>query len=178
MLHALGFGFVPQDKFGVSDENLYWLGSKNEQRESDATLILDQGRSVRFDLGFIGRGNSEISKDKRTRYERAVEHGRMTWDQIPIIVVDRIPRRSVLREYADAYDGRVVEMSNDCWPKRIAESLHAYAGYESPLLAMPDDQIRAHFAAKLQDAPLEAFLRLGEKEVARQVKSGTSDSES
>ena len=68
LLHILGFKHIapPPQEY----EKVFWLSSRNEKRESDATLLYELGQGVRFDIGFIGRGNPEISLDKVTRFER------------------------------------------------------------------------------------------------------------
>lgn len=75
LLSALGFKHVapptaadPLQPNGL--KNVFWLTAQEEKRESDATLLLGPGKGVRFDLGFIGRGNPEISLDKVSRFER------------------------------------------------------------------------------------------------------------
>lgn len=74
LLHILGLKHItpPAHEY----EKVFWLSSKNEKRESDATLLYELGRGVRFDIGFIGRGNPEISYDKVTRFEREISLGR------------------------------------------------------------------------------------------------------
>lgn len=76
LLHILGFKYIlpPPQEF----ENVFWLSSRGERRESDATLLYQPGKGVRFDIGFIGRGNPEISLDKVTRFERQLALGRST----------------------------------------------------------------------------------------------------
>lgn len=67
LLHILGFRHIapPPQEY----EKVFWLSSRNEKRESDATLLYELGQGVRFDIGFIGRGNPEISLDKVTRFD-------------------------------------------------------------------------------------------------------------
>ncbi len=58
LLYILGFKHIippPQEFAGV-----FWLSSRGERRESDATLLYQPGKGVRFDIGFIGRGNHEL----------------------------------------------------------------------------------------------------------------------
>src|SRR3990172_192510 len=73
LLHILGFKHIapPPQEY----EKVFWLSSRNEKRESDATLLYELGQGVRFDIGFIGRGNPEISLDKVTRFEREISLG-------------------------------------------------------------------------------------------------------
>lgn len=51
-----------------------WLSYQdgNVDREVDLTMVLPNGDAVKIDIGFIGRGNPEIPKDKLSRYSRQV----------------------------------------------------------------------------------------------------------
>jgi len=53
--------------------DVFWLSDSSDLRESDATLLFRPGKLARFDIGFIGPGNSEISKDKLSRFARKIE---------------------------------------------------------------------------------------------------------
>jgi hypothetical protein len=84
LLHILGFKHVSPEKPGQFNR-VFWLASRGERRESDATLLYEAGKGVRFDIGFIGRGNPEISLDKVTRFEREISLGRSRWYLATII---------------------------------------------------------------------------------------------
>ena len=74
-LKILGFKQIDPDK--SSDAKMvFWLSQRENKRESDATILIKPGVGARFDLGFIGPGNSEISLDKVSRFEREMNHGR------------------------------------------------------------------------------------------------------
>ncbi|HMY73067.1 MAG TPA: CfrBI family restriction endonuclease, partial [Blastocatellia bacterium] len=77
LLHILGFEQVTSPPSKTN--RVFWLSSRDERRESDATLLYEAGKGVRFDIGFIGRGNPEISLDKVTRFEREISLGRSRW---------------------------------------------------------------------------------------------------
>jgi hypothetical protein len=99
LLHILGFKHVtpPPQEY----EKVFWLSSRNEKRESDATLLYRLGQGVRFDIGFIGRGNPEISLDKVTRFEREISLGRSKFFMATIILVDRIGSNSRIERMAE-----------------------------------------------------------------------------
>lgn len=97
LLHILGFKHVvPPQEY----EKVFWLSSRAEKRESDATLLYELGKGVRFDIGFIGRGNPEISLDKVTRFEREISLGRSKFFMATIILVDRIGTNSRIERMA------------------------------------------------------------------------------
>src|SRR5262245_33163075 len=68
-LTILGFERVDPQR-NVKDRGVFWLSDSSDIRESDATLLVEPGKLARFDIGFIGPGNPEISKDKLSRFAR------------------------------------------------------------------------------------------------------------
>ena len=158
LLHILGFKYIT---LGNTDNmnHVFWLSSNSEKgRESDATLLLEPGRGVRFDIGFIGRGNTEISLDKVSRYRREVEIGGTHWYMATIIIVDRIGPNSNIQELANEIDGNIVQMSAGYWLKSIASVLNKAVGFEHPLLSMNDDDIEDYLRGQLIDVPLRDFM--------------------
>ncbi len=91
VLTILGFQLV---KAGAikGKTKVFWLSDSTAARESDATVFIELGKLARFDIGFIGPGNSEISKDKLSRYERDLELDGATHTSKTFIVVDRLPQ--------------------------------------------------------------------------------------
>lgn len=122
LLHILGFTYTGTDG-AISFQREFWLSSQGERRESDATALWEAGKGARFDIGFIGRGNPEISLDKVTRFAREIELGRSTWYMATIIIVDRIARGSKIQTLARRADGDIVQMSMAYWPQEVAEFL-------------------------------------------------------
>jgi hypothetical protein len=158
LLHILGFQYTipPPQHF----ERVFWLSSQGEKRESDATLLYEVGKGVRFDIGFIGRGNPEISLDKVTRFEREISLGRSRWYMATIILVDRIGTNSRIEQLAAQVNGTIIQMSAGYWPQQVARKLNQVLGFEHPLVNMPQARIGAFLARKLNDVPLEKFIGL------------------
>lgn len=52
LLHILGFRYVTPPLLEDS-ERVFWLSSQEERRESDATLLYEAGKGVRFDIGLL-----------------------------------------------------------------------------------------------------------------------------
>src|SRR5262249_2150482 len=132
---------------------------RNEKRESDATLLYSAGKGARFDIGFIGRGNTEISLDKVSRFEREISLGSSHYYMATIIIVDRIGRNSRVEQLARAIDGRIVQMIAGYWPKQVARELNRVMGFEHELVNMDQSQIDAYLKKKLSIVPLEKFIR-------------------
>ena len=157
LLHILGFRHTGTN----SAENFrreFWLSSQGERRESDATALWEAGQGVRFDIGFIGRGNPEISLDKVTRFEREIELGRSTWYMATIIIVDRVGKGSRIKNLARRVEGDIVQMSMAYWPQEVAQILNQRMDFEHPLVDMERSQIRGFLSQKMQEVPLEDFL--------------------
>ncbi len=133
LLHILGFNYVPSEQAG---EGIFWLSSQAERRESDATLLYELGKGIRFDIGFIGRGNPEISLDKVTRFERQLELGGSRYYLATIIIVDRIGNKSRIRELAQEVKGTIVQMSANFWPQQVAEILSETLGFDHEILSL------------------------------------------
>jgi hypothetical protein len=158
VLHALGFDLVPAPPNLPRLDRVFWLASPAEKRESDATALLGAGKGVRFDIGFIGRGNPEITLDKVTRYEREIDLGRRTWYLATFIIVDRIGARSGIQDLARRVDGTVVQMSMSYWPQELARQLRSKVGYAGELVDLEPTRLREYLAQKLALAPLQSFL--------------------
>ncbi len=157
LLHILGFEYTGTNT-AVNFQREFWLSSQGEQRESDATALWEAGQRVRFDIGFIGRGNPEISLDKVTRFAREVELGRSTWYMATIIIVDRIGKGSKIKNLAQRVGGDIVQMSMAYWPQEIAQTLNNRMGFEHPLVQMPRADVRPYLSDAMESVPLEKFL--------------------
>ena len=159
LLHILGFKHVSQPQ--PSDTSrVFWLSTRNQRRESDATLLYGAGRAVRFDIGFIGRGNPEISLDKVTRFEREITVGRSQWYVATIIIVDRIGQNSRIEQLAREMNGTIIQMSGGYWPQLVAGELQRTLGFEHELIGMVPSQVGSFLESKLREVPLESFVGL------------------
>jgi hypothetical protein len=160
LLSILGFKHIspPPTEF----ERVFWLSSRAERRESDATLLYEAGKGVRFDIGFIGRGNPEISLDKVTRFEREIEMGRSRYYMATIILVDRIGANSRIEQLAQAVDGNIVQMSSNYWPRQVAEILHHRLGFSHWMLDVSEADFQQKLAATMHTISLEPFIGLAE----------------
>ncbi|MCC6300997.1 MAG: CfrBI family restriction endonuclease [Anaerolineales bacterium] len=158
LLHILGFKHVspPPQEF----EKVFWLSSRNEKRESDATLLYQLGKGVRFDIGFIGRGNPEISLDKVTRFEREISLGRSRFFMATIILVDRIGVNSRIERMADEVQGTIIQMSAGYWPKQVVNVLNKTMGFKHELLRMNDSEAGEYLRKAMRSVSLEQFIGL------------------
>jgi hypothetical protein len=160
LLHILGFKHIapPPQEY----EKVFWLSSRNEKRESDATLLYKLGQGVRFDIGFIGRGNPEISLDKVTRFEREISLGRSKFFMATIILVDRIGANSRIERMAKDVQGTIIQMSAGYWPKQVAQVLNKTFGFKHDLIHMGDNETEKYLRKAMRKVPLEQFIGLSE----------------
>lgn len=154
-----------------SQEGVFWLSSRSAKRESDATLIVRIGQGVRFDIGFIGRGNTEISLDKVSRFEREIELGTTHHYISTIIVVDRIGAKSRIPKLAAKIGGDIVQMSGTYWPRSVAKILNRTLGFEHPLLNLPDIEVEDYFKSRLLNAPVAGFLVNAQKSIEQDKRN-------
>jgi hypothetical protein len=157
LLHLLGFKFQKSADL-TSSERVFWLSSKDDQRESDATLLYSVGKGIRFDIGFIGRGNTEISLDKVSRYRREIELGSEMWYMGTLIIVDRIGERSRIPALASQIEGEIIQMSAGYWPQRVAKSLNRRLGFDHPLLSLSQSEIGDFLTEHMKTVPLDQFI--------------------
>lgn len=158
LLHILGFNFVNPEE-NKNFDKVFWLSERAEKRESDATLIYQAGKGVRFDIGFIGRGNTEISLDKVSRFERELEYGRKTHFMATFIIVDRIGAGSRIYKMAKKIDGTIIQMSMSYWPKLVASNLKEVFRYKHEILTIPDSKMSDYIKEKIKLVPIEDFLK-------------------
>ncbi len=157
-LMILGFERAnPSDN--KKDAGVFWLSDSSDIRESDATLLYQRGKLARFDMGFIGPGNSEISKDKLSRYARELELGGKKSSSVTFVVVDRLPAKSVkTQEAAKAIGAEIIQMSMQYWPRELAQKLGLRLGLRHELQTMADNEMSAYLAEKLRTIPVQDFL--------------------
>lgn len=172
LLHILGFKHIapPPREY----EKVFWLASRNEKRESDATLLYELGQGVRFDIGFIGRGNPEISLDKVTRFEREISLGRSKFFMATIILVDRIGANSRIERMAEEVHGTIIQMSAGYWPKQVAQVLNKTFGFKHELIRMRDSETEKYLRKAMRKVPLEDFIGLSENFDDKFVKEDQS----
>jgi hypothetical protein len=158
VLSVLGFNLTNEDNIVAGS---FWLSSRGRKRESDATAIWENGTGVRFDIGFIGVGNTEITLDKVSRFEREVELSGVPHSMRTIIIVDRVGRNSRIIELALEIDGRVIQMSASDWAMQLgAEMEVAFPGYTSPLSGLSHREYVKAIELGVASAPLEQIFEI------------------
>lgn len=157
VLTILGFQHVENSQSN-KPEKVFWLSDSSDVRECDATIRLRPGKLARFDIGFIGKGNPEIMKDKLTRYANEIEqNGKANFSQT-FIIVDRMPETTKTSEAAQKSGSEIIQMSMQFWALALAKRLKARLGYSAEILSIPEDQLNDYIEQKLQPVPILNFL--------------------
>lgn len=139
-------------------DHTFWLSDSSDIRESDATLLVKPGQLARFDIGFIGPGNSEISKDKLSRYAREHEINRMGHGSKTFVIVDRLPRTGKTEQAAAAIGAEIVQMSMAFWPRDVAMRLHQAYGTSHEIESIADADMSDYLMRALRNVPIEELV--------------------
>lgn len=156
-LTILGFRKINSNQTAGCNK-VFWLSSRGSKRESDATALYKPGKGVRFDIGFIGPGNTEISLDKVSRFEREMEYGRQKHFMATFIIVDRVGAGSRIVDLAKKIDGTIIQMSMAYWPKVLAEKLGPVLGFKHALQHMPPKDVGSFIKASMTNVKIEEFV--------------------
>lgn len=156
-LTILGFDYINRET--PRHTNVFWLSERLDKRESDATALLKAGSGIRFDIGFIGRGNTEVSLDKVSRFEREMERNGFKSNTITIILIDTIGEKSRIEDMAKNIDGHIIQMSGTYWVHKLAETIKAaFPFYNNPLLHISKEQSLQYLKDRMSDIDLSKFL--------------------
>lgn len=158
LLSVLGFKYVSKEEYTGNQENVFWFKSTGTDRESDATIITTPGKGARFDIGFIGRGNTEISLDKVSRYRRE-QNIAGTQSYLPtFVIVDRIGSKSNISKIATQIDGEIVQMSMSYWPREVATKLRQKIDYQCEISNISDSEIEKELEQRMSNVDISKFL--------------------
>lgn len=155
-LTTLGFEYTTED---AVSERCFWLSSHSGKRESDATAIWNLGQGVRFDIGFIGKGNPEITLDKVSRFERQAEFDNLPFDMKTFVIVDTVAQGSSIFERAKEIDGTIIQMSSNYWVQTLGNQLcEVLDDYTSPLAGMDSPEYRNAIREGVDRSPIHVVV--------------------
>lgn len=159
-LSACGLTFSTSETLEAGS---FWLSTRGDKRESDATAMWQNLQVVRFDIGFIGQGNSEISLDKVSRFERDTEILGQKAFARTIVIVDSIGPASRIFKAAEAINGHLIEMRNPFWVRDLGEILSkCFEDYTSPFAGLDDESYFEYLGDSVTGAPMVTFLQYAE----------------
>lgn len=160
VLCILGYKRVERPESIDVDYGVFWLSDGTGHRESDATLLYKSAAQVRFDIGFIGPGNPEISKDKLSRFSsepNKLGSKKKTYTKT-FIIVDRLPQTGKTQAAAKAIGADIIQMSMHYWPRNLAHALSKVTKAEYEVATVSDAKIKKYLASKLANISLLSFL--------------------
>lgn len=157
VLSVLGFELSTGEDVAESS----FILSSTSKRESDATAMWKSGKAVRLDIGFIGRGNPEITLDKVTRFARVDEiNGKRTYFRT-IIIVDVVGKNSSIIDLASEVDGVIIQMSSSDWVSSLGQELEvALEGYVSPIQGLTHREYMESIRDGIERAPIEQIFEI------------------
>ena len=158
VLSLLGFRYISSENT-TDNTMVFWLSHREDKRESDATALLSIGRGIRFDIGFIGRGNTEISLDKVTRFGDQIKRGEASFNTKTIILVDKIGDKSRTERMAKDINGEIIQMSGTYWVKRVADTIKKeFKEFKNPFEKMNDSESINYIEKNIPNIDLNSFL--------------------
>jgi len=161
-LSILGFQYVENSK-SKTLEKVFWLSDSSSIRECDATIRLRPGKLAKFDIGFIGKGNPEIMKDKLTRFNNEVEQDGIANFSQTFIIVDKMPATTKTLEAAKKSGSEIIQMSMQIWLLELAEKLKCRLDYTAEILSVPQNEVTDYICEKLNKINILNFLNSNEK---------------
>lgn len=159
LLTINGFSFLNEPPTTIDRSKKYfWLSHMDEnERETDATIIYN-GKAISIDIGFIGKGNPEITLDKVTRFGAYKRIGGIDHDMATIIIVDTVAPNSDLFNKAKKVNGHVFQMKNDDWTIHVAKTICNIMGMSNNLAKKHKSELNDYFKDTLKSVDINNFV--------------------
>lgn len=159
VLNLIGAEYIDKNDFSHTNM-VYWLSQTDtEKRECDGTLLVRAGFDVRFDIGFIGQGNTEIPADKLSRYERVSERGERKLYTSTIVLIDKIGEESNVLNIARRNGAYLIQMSGTYWVYELAQTLkQEFEFYDHPLLSMTKEESIQYIKERVPSIDMAKFV--------------------
>lgn len=159
LLTMNGFTYVGGPPTSIDKTKKYfWLSHMDEnERETDATIIYN-GKAISIDIGFIGKGNPEITLDKVTRFGAYKRIGGLDHDMATIIIVDTVASNSDLFNKASRVNGHVFQMKNGDWTIEVAKTICRIMGVQNELSTKTKSELDTYFKNALKHVDISEFV--------------------
>ncbi len=159
LLVSVGFEYIPEPPDTIDPgKRLFWLSHMDEnERETDATVVYG-GQAISIDIGFIGKGNPEITLDKVTRFGSYKQIGGIDHDMSIIIIVDTVADNSDLFNKAARVNGHVFQMKKEDWTISFANQIKEIFDIDNELASLSLDELESFFLETLKDVNIRRFL--------------------
>ena len=159
LLSIMDFEFLRESPDRINSKKKYfWLSNIDEnERETDATVTYNK-KAVSIDIGFIGRGNPEITLDKVTRFGAYKRIGGIDHDMTTIIIVDTVADNSDLINKAKRVNGHVLQMKKNTWVLEFAKLICQIFDFQHPLQNVGLYEIEGYLKDRLIGINMKDFL--------------------
>ncbi len=159
LLTIIGFHYLSAPPSILEKTKKYfWLSNMDEnERETDAILVYN-GKAISIDIGFIGKGNPEITLDKVTRFNAYKQIGGIPHDMATIIIVDTVAPNSDLFNKASRVNGCVFQMKEPNWTINFAKTISKIFEFETDLSNKNLKELPDYFKECLDKIDITNFI--------------------
>jgi hypothetical protein len=142
-LTLLGFRFVPRETFAEEEEVGTFTLDVNRRRQADALISVQNQKKeqelIHVDIGYIGKGNPEITGDKQTRFrERLDQRGHLNRTLVIIWNLPETEDNLVIRMNNELEKVEVISMCDQLWLLSMKEYFDKTIGHETTIELPPD----------------------------------------
>ena len=159
VLSILDFKFYKSQPANINiGEKIFWLSKLDEhEREVDATVLYN-GQAISIDIGFIGKGNPEISLDKVSRFGTHKTFGSIKHDMSTIIIVDTVGENSDIFYKASKVNASIVQMISHTWLLDVAKLICEKFQIQHEILSIPVDKLPNYINKKINYINISEFI--------------------
>lgn len=168
VLQIFGFKLLQHPPTAETENvsKVFWLEfEEKNKREADAVLLYEN-KGIMFDIGFIGKGNPEITLDKVTRFDKQQEYAQRQYDMKTIIVVDTTPKKSKGEEMTQ-HLGRIIQMNDPYWVLKLAKTIESFTGYKDPILEVKEEDLHQYIHDKLKNLDIIEEIKKFRKKIEK-----------
>lgn len=160
VISLLGFEYCSEPPKQIDkNKRLFWLSNMDEsERETDATIVYN-GKAISIDIGFIGKGNPEITLDKVSRFGAYKRIGDIQHDMSTIIIVDTVAEKSDLFNKATKVNGHVLQMIHNDWIIKFASLVCSILQFDHELKDIKIDELESYLDSKLKSIDITQFIK-------------------
>lgn len=167
LLYALGFTYyseppTPQE-INTNQAGFYLSHMAEHERETDATVFFNE-KAISIDIGFIGKGNPEISLDKVTRFGSYKNIGGINHDMSTIVIVDTVAENSDIFQKARDVRAFIIQMKDKNWTQQFSSLLESTLGIDDTLKDLEVGDFQDHFTTKLDSFNMKRLFEEIEEE--------------
>lgn len=165
LLYALGYTYYsePPQNIDYNEVGFYLSHMDVHERETDA-IIFHKGKAISIDIGFIGKGNPEISLDKVTRFGSIKRIGDIDHDMSTIVIVDTVGENSDIFTKAENVGASIIQMKDNDWTLQFSTLLKTKLDINDLLEDISVDNLREFLTDKLDTLNMRQFFEEIEEE--------------